>query len=107
MSVYHDIRIVKGWRFTTDEYYQLIEQYPAWETRFLYNGGNEYLYGISLYEADEEDLVALDAGKLVMSYVDTEELYNLQTDCATAGLDINHAIFTESIKLYLYHGIFY
>lgn len=107
MSVYHDVRIMKGWVFTSDEYHQLIAAYPKWESRFFYNGHNEYIYGIHLYEACEDEIVSLHPGTMVMSYVDTSELYNLQADCANAGLDAEHDIFVAPIKLYLVHGVFY
>ena len=109
MSCYHTARIIKGWEFTGEEYSQLLEATDyKWESFISPDHclGEYYYYGIELGRVDECEVEMLDAGKLVMSYPNREELAELKADLAAAGLG-DHEIFTEAANLYLIHTAFY
>ena len=109
MSCYNTARIIKGWEFTGEEYRRLLEATDyKWESFISPDHcmGEYYYYGIELARVDECEVEMLDAGKLVMSYPDREELAELKIDLAAAGLK-DHEIFTGAAHLYLIHTAFY
>ena len=106
----HNIaRIIKGWEFTGEEYSKLLEATDyKWESFISpdHCAGEYYYYGIELACVYECEVEMLDAGKLVMSYPNREELAELKADLVAAGLG-DHEIFTEAANLYLIHTSFY
>ena len=110
MSCYHNARILKGWEFTGEEYMKLLEATDwKWEDEFIspdYCLGEYYYYGIELADTSEGEVTMLDAGKLVMSYPNRDELAELKADLAAAGLT-DHEIFKDAAHLYLIHTVYY
>ena len=102
-------KILKGWRFTSDEVYQLMEATDyKWEDDFeiidSYDCETQY-FGttpIAVNEGCGEEISLMECLGAIM---DEEKIDELRADCAAAGIT-DHIVF-KAPRLYLLHCAYY